>query len=76
MDNGGSRNFRDGVVGNNGLDGGTGIQANLTNPTEDSYSQVSTQGLARTASLVSHVCLSYPRPASLARMMAWARSAT
>ena len=52
MDSGGSRNFRDGVVGNNGLDGGTGIQANLTNPTEDSYGQVSTQGLARIASLV------------------------
>jgi len=46
MESGGSRNFRDGVVGNNGLDSGTGIHANLTNPTEDSYSQVSTQRLA------------------------------
>jgi hypothetical protein len=52
MDSGDSRNFRDGVVGNNGLDGGIGIHANLTNPTEGSYSQVSTQGLARIASLV------------------------
>src|SRR5215218_7920781 len=51
-ESGGSRNFRDGVVGNNGPDGGTGIYANLTNSTEDSYSQVSTQGLARIASLV------------------------
>ena len=51
-ESGGSRNFRDGVVGNNGLDGGTGIYANLTNPTEDSYSQISTQGLPRIASLV------------------------
>jgi hypothetical protein len=36
----------------NSLDGGTGIYANLTNSTEDSYSQISTQGLARIASLV------------------------
>jgi hypothetical protein len=48
----GSCNFSDGVVGNNGLDGGTGIHANLTNPTEGSYSRISTQGLVRIASLV------------------------
>ena len=51
-ESGGSRNFRDGVVGNNGLDGGTGIYANLTNPTEGSYIQVSTQGIARIATFV------------------------
>jgi hypothetical protein len=38
--------------GNNGLDGGTGIHAKLTNPTKGSYSQISTQGLVRIASLV------------------------
>jgi hypothetical protein len=51
-ESGGSRNFRDGVAGNNGLDGGTGIYATLTNPTCGSYSQISTQGLARIASFV------------------------
>jgi hypothetical protein len=51
-ESGGFPNFSDGVVGNNGLDGATGIYANLTNPTEGSYSQISTQGLARIASLV------------------------
>jgi hypothetical protein len=48
----GSRDFRVGVVGNNGLDGGTGIHANLTNATEGLYIQISTQWLARIASLV------------------------
>ena len=51
-ESGGSRNFRDGVLGNNGQDGGTGIYANLTNPTEGPYSQILTHGLARIASLV------------------------
>jgi hypothetical protein len=64
------------VVGDNGPDGGTGIYANFTNPPEGSYGQISTQGLARIASLIVCVCLPYPRPASLARMMACARSAT
>ena len=52
VESSGSCDFRDGVVGNNGLDGGTGIYADLTNATESLYSQVSTQGLARIASLV------------------------
>jgi hypothetical protein len=46
-ESGGSRNFSDGVVGNNGLnglDGGTVIYANLTNSTEGSYSQIRPRG--------------------------------
>jgi hypothetical protein len=35
-----------------GLDGGIGIYPNLMNHTEGSYGQISTQGLARIASLV------------------------
>ncbi len=46
----------DGVVGNNGLDGGTGIYANLTNPPEGSYSQISTQG-ASESRFLSLTCL-------------------